>query len=164
MPLTLAQFQDRFKKIGKLIHLSQLCPPQSLAIKRAHVATVDQFINTDDPSVEFEVNGQVCVPLGEHVQAAARVLAAMPDKAKAAVDVYLRRFVAADVGVTLKSPTAAQVGGPLVAAMSLAGATVADAATSPAGFAAYFEKSFAISLPTDPAPTVPDSYITDAVI
>ena len=47
MVLTLSDFQDRFRKIGRMIYVGQLAAGQQLAYRRAAVALVDEVASAE---------------------------------------------------------------------------------------------------------------------
>jgi hypothetical protein len=167
MALTLADFQNRFKKLGKLIYMFQNAAPLAVAIKTIHIAFLDQtastFSGVEDDADEFDLTQSAVIPLGNAVNTAANDINALPGKAVAAAATMLRQFIAVDLG--LQSGASYVTIGPVLASvMNTAGATVAPTTGNPNGIAQWFDDQFSITLPTNATPTIPDSWITNAVV
>lgn len=168
MALTVADFQSRFKKLGKLIYISQQSPIYATSVKRQHVALVDQQANMEDPPTEFDINDQVVTPIGNELKKVTDSLNAVPSKVKSAVSTYLLKFLAADLGLATTGQTYAQVGTALATQMTTAVASVAvwnlTTNTNLNGLGAYLEKNFGIVVPSSGAPNLLDTYVTDNVL
>lgn len=166
MSLSLADFQNRFKRLGHLIFLFQNAQSHSDALKKIHIAFIDQVSQTyagaEDDSSEFDFADQCVNVLGAGVKAATDQITGLPGKARTAADTFLRRFVAPDIGQS--SGTSYTTLGPaLLNAMNAVGATLATTTGNPNGFAQWLSNQFAITLPTSDTPTIPDGWITDSV-
>jgi hypothetical protein len=162
MSLTLSDFQQRFKKFGKLIFLNNLLTSQVLAIKRAHVGLVDEVSNPDMPT-EYDVNDQVVVPLSAKVGPVITAMQGLPAQFQSSATTLLKKFVAVDLGLPVNATTA-QLQTALTAQMNAVGATVKPAAGNATGFSAFFTTVLGLNLPENVTPTIPDTYITDQVV
>jgi len=167
MSLTLEDFKNRFKKLGKLIYLAQNAPALAVELKKIHVAAIDQLASTyagvADDSEEFDLLDEAISPLGQQVKAATDAITSLPSSARTAADVILRRYIAVDIGQ--QSGAGYTTLGPALAnAMGAVGASVAPAAGNPNGFAAWFNAQFGIALPTNASASIPDAWVTDAVV
>jgi hypothetical protein len=165
MSLTLDEWTSRFKKFGKLIKASQFAEPVAVQLMKTHVALVDQP-STTDTSEEFDVNDQVVTPLGSSVRALRDNIVNFPAQVKSAADVFLRQFIALDLGLS-RGASYTSINNAIRPQMLAVGATVApsgDNGSNADGIAMWFATNFAIVLPQSDTPSIPDSYVTDTVL
>ena len=165
MAVTLGRFQNLFMRMGKIIAMSQVAGPVITNLQTAQMGLVNQQsqVSANPLSNEFAVNINVVNPLGGQVNATINNIAQLPSYCLSAITTYLQKYIAAELGLAANA-TMADVGTALVAQMTTATASVAAEANNPTGFAAYFDTNFSIILPVNVTPTIPDSYITEAVI
>jgi hypothetical protein len=153
MSLTLSGFQSRFKTIGKLIYLAQLGPTHSAQKMLGYMALLDQ--STTGIAADFDVNVQVVSPIGLTIRTTSAADAGLPATVKTAVDNYLRKFIAVDLGLPVSAPyvgaNGTGIGATLLAQMI---------AVSASGIAMYFANNFSVVLNQNVSPSIPDSYIT----
>ena len=162
--MILTDFQSRFKNIGKLIFISQLPAAQITALQKAHMALVDQASSGE--ATDFDTNDLVVSPFGGSMKSVVTAVKGLPAKCKSAIDTYLKKVIAVDLGLPTTS-TLAQIGTALDTQMTAVGAHVTpsgNGGSNSTGIAMYFADNFDIELNQDPSPSIPDAYITDTVL
>lgn len=172
MAASLQTLQKHFKKIGKLVYLSQLQSAQAVAWKAAHVNTAQQFSQASD--ADFDGVTQVMTPLTTAVADVVSKLASFPTQAKTQVTTYLQKVVSPDLfpgDPNATSKSIQVITTQLVTDMTTSNALVppsgVNRSVSPSGLAAYFADNFSVNLPQAAnagAATVPDTYISSTVL
>jgi hypothetical protein len=159
MALTLPEAQAAFKKLGKLVFLSNMAPTDITDLKKASMGLVDQ--TNAGLAADFDTNIKVVQPVVATVQNLLSSIGTLPAQVKSAVNTFLTQILWVGEMDQAGSPASiAALGTELVSQMTAVGAHVAVAGV----FYTYFNTNFGIALPTDAAPSIPDSWVDDDVI
>jgi hypothetical protein len=158
MPLTTSQTHEAFRIIGKLIHLSDLAPPQVIAFRKAAMGLVDQGVDGD--ADEFEWHQEIATPATAAVSSVNAALNQIPVDARASIESYLSRFLAPQLNLAVGTPATSVID--TLVGGGMQGETVLESGK----LDSYFNTTWGKQLPTATTgnETLPDTWVTSNVV
>lgn len=164
MALTLADTQAHFRRIGKMIYISQQAPTFSATIKKTVTGLVAQ--DAEANADQYDQLNKVYVVFNSNMKNKLSGIDGMARDCSDAVKLQLQQVVAVDLGLAAGASIAA-VGTALAARMNSVSATVDPSGAGGSnsdGIAMYFADNFGIELPQDGSANIPDTYIDDDIV